>query len=112
MGPLYYRADLVIARAGAGTITELMATGRPSILVPYPFAAEDHQTFNAQTLVRRGAALMFQESQIEHTQFSRLVLEFFDSPQTLRTMGLKAQSLAKPKAAQDTAELLRKLVSP
>ena len=112
MGPLYYRADLVIARAGAGTITELMATGRPSILVPYPFAAEDHQTFNAQTLVSRGAALMFQERQIERTQFSRLVLELFESPQTLRAMGQKAQALAKPKAAEDTAELLRKLVNP
>jgi UDP-N-acetylglucosamine--N-acetylmuramyl-(pentapeptide) pyrophosphoryl-undecaprenol N-acetylglucosamine transferase len=112
MGPLYYRADLVISRAGAGTITELMATGRPSILVPYPFAAEDHQTFNAQTLVSRGAALMFQERQIERTQFTRLVLELFDSPQTLSAMGQKAHALAKPRAAQDTAELLRNLVNP
>jgi len=57
-------ADIAVARAGASTLTEFSAVGLPAILIPYPFAADDHQTHNAKNFTDRGAALMFQESEL------------------------------------------------
>ncbi|WP_421656401.1 undecaprenyldiphospho-muramoylpentapeptide beta-N-acetylglucosaminyltransferase [Leptothermofonsia sp. ETS-13] len=64
MAGLFRRADLVISRAGAGTLTELAIAHTPSILIPYPFAAEDHQTYNAKVFAEAGAALLFQQSDL------------------------------------------------
>jgi UDP-N-acetylglucosamine--N-acetylmuramyl-(pentapeptide) pyrophosphoryl-undecaprenol N-acetylglucosamine transferase len=57
----YAAADMVVARAGASTVTELLAVKRPALLVPYPFATDNHQKANAEVLVRLGAAAMFEE---------------------------------------------------
>jgi UDP-N-acetylglucosamine--N-acetylmuramyl-(pentapeptide) pyrophosphoryl-undecaprenol N-acetylglucosamine transferase len=62
MGERYAAADLVVARAGAGTIAEIAANGRPAILVPYPHAARDHQRANARWLAERGGALVIEEA--------------------------------------------------
>jgi UDP-N-acetylglucosamine--N-acetylmuramyl-(pentapeptide) pyrophosphoryl-undecaprenol N-acetylglucosamine transferase len=59
MAGAYHRADMVVSRAGASTISELAALGKPSILVPYPHAANNHQEANARVLVERGGAEMF-----------------------------------------------------
>ncbi len=64
MAGLLQRADLAISRAGAGTLTELAITHTPSILIPYPFAAEDHQTHNATVFVKAGAALLFRQAEL------------------------------------------------
>src|SRR5207237_2265524 len=61
MAAAYSRADLLVCRAGATTIAELTVCKKPAILVPFPFAADDHQTVNARSLVSSGAAVLFQE---------------------------------------------------
>ena len=65
MGEAYNQADLVICRAGATTVSELAALGKPSILIPYPFAANNHQEKNADVLVRAGGAVKILEGDLE-----------------------------------------------
>ena len=65
MAAAYARAQLVVCRAGATTIAELTACGRPAILIPFPYAAGDHQTANARALARRGAALMLPQERTD-----------------------------------------------
>ena len=62
MAALFQRADLAVSRAGAGTLIELAMTGTPAILIPYPFAAEDHQTYNAAAFSQTGAAQVYQQA--------------------------------------------------
>jgi UDP-N-acetylglucosamine--N-acetylmuramyl-(pentapeptide) pyrophosphoryl-undecaprenol N-acetylglucosamine transferase len=69
----YTAADVVISRAGAGTISELCLVGKPTILVPSPNVAEDHQTRNAMALVEKEAAILVKDSMIEHELFSKTV---------------------------------------
>ncbi|UBF29105.1 undecaprenyldiphospho-muramoylpentapeptide beta-N-acetylglucosaminyltransferase [Kovacikia minuta CCNUW1] len=115
MAGLLHRADLVISRAGAGTLTELAMTQTPSILIPYPFAAEDHQTYNAAIFVEAGAALMVQQSDLipetVKTQVLHLLKEQplgMEGKGTLQTMAEKAASLAVPDSAERLADLIRK----
>ena len=63
MDKAYAAADIVVARAGAMTVAELCVAKKPVLFVPYPFAAEDHQTVNAQQLVNKNAALMVKDSE-------------------------------------------------
>ncbi|WP_287130867.1 undecaprenyldiphospho-muramoylpentapeptide beta-N-acetylglucosaminyltransferase [Candidatus Cyanaurora vandensis] len=107
MSALLYRADLVITRAGAVSLSEVCATGRASVLIPYPYAADDHQAVNAQTLVDRGAALMFREATLTAEVLTRTVLALLAEPQTCQRMGQIAQSLVKPHAAAEMAQWLR-----
>ena len=64
MAGLLQRANFAISRAGAGTLTELAATGTPALLIPYPFAAEDHQTYNAKAFAEAGAALVCRQGEL------------------------------------------------
>ncbi len=107
MGPLLYRADLVVSRAGAMTLTELCATGRPSLLIPYPYAAEDHQTFNARILVEQGAALLFQEAQLTAPVLGRTVFALMNDQASRQAMGRAAQGLFRQGAAQEMAHWIR-----
>lgn len=103
MGRLYGLAHLVICRAGAGTLTELTACGRAGICVPYPHAAGDHQTKNAQSLVSAGAARLLPDGQLSGQAVASLLLELMDQPQVLRAMEERAQALGRPQAAQEIA---------
>lgn len=115
MAPLLQRADLVIARSGAGTLTELAITHTPSILIPYPFAAEDHQTFNAKVFVQAGAAILERQSELTAGQLQTLVLELLgaDRPSVaprLDAMRQAAAALAVPDSASQVAQLVRQWV--
>jgi UDP-N-acetylglucosamine--N-acetylmuramyl-(pentapeptide) pyrophosphoryl-undecaprenol N-acetylglucosamine transferase len=110
MGALLYRADVVLSRAGAMSLAEITATGCPSILVPFPYAADDHQTVNAQTLVERGAALLFQEASLSPEVLTRTVLALFDEPGTRQSMSVAARALSRPKAAEAMADWIRETV--
>lgn len=100
MEEAYRAADLVLCRAGATTLFELMAMGKAAILVPYPYAANDHQTLNAKTLVDAGAALMVSNDDLNGEVLSRLVRELKEDPERRKRMGDRAGTLAQPGAAQ------------
>lgn len=109
MAGLLQRANLAISRAGAGTLTELAITQTPAILVPYPYAAEDHQAFNAASFAEAGAALVFRQAQLTPQLLESKVSHLLHSPQILQEMAQKAASLAVKDSAERLAALVREL---
>jgi UDP-N-acetylglucosamine--N-acetylmuramyl-(pentapeptide) pyrophosphoryl-undecaprenol N-acetylglucosamine transferase len=110
MAALLQRANLAISRSGAGSLTELAVCGTPAILIPYPFAAEDHQTYNAQVFTSVGAALMFQQKELTVEKLQTEVLRLLQSPQELKAMGEKAKTIAPTDSAEKLAQLVREIV--
>ncbi len=102
----YASADLVVSRAGATTIAELAVCGLPSVLVPYPYATENHQAANARELARVGAAVVVADAELTPSTFARSVIELLDDPERLRSMGASARAWAKPDAADRFASLV------
>jgi UDP-N-acetylglucosamine--N-acetylmuramyl-(pentapeptide) pyrophosphoryl-undecaprenol N-acetylglucosamine transferase len=100
MPAAYSWADLVICRAGALTVAELAAVGVASILVPFPSAVDDHQTHNAQYLVKAGAAILSPQSELKAKILSDLLKEFIANPERLLTMGQSARHCAKVHASE------------
>lgn len=111
MAALFQRADLAISRAGAGTLTELTVTGTPAILIPYPFAAEDHQAYNAAVLAKAGAATMFRQSELTPEVLENAVLTLLQDRDRLSQMAHQAESLAVIDSAERTAQLVRECLS-
>ena len=103
----YAWADLVICRAGAMTIAELMAAGRPAILVPYPYAAGDHQTRNAKYMVNAEAAILIADDQINTQKFTQQILSLLQSPEKRALMSTNARELYRPTAAEQVADFCR-----
>jgi UDP-N-acetylglucosamine--N-acetylmuramyl-(pentapeptide) pyrophosphoryl-undecaprenol N-acetylglucosamine transferase len=101
-------ADLIVCRSG-GTVAELAAAGRPGVLVPFPFAADDHQTRNAEAMERAGAAVMVRDGDMTGERLHREVTNFMGSPQTLRGMGEAARRMAKPDATRRAADVLESI---
>jgi UDP-N-acetylglucosamine--N-acetylmuramyl-(pentapeptide) pyrophosphoryl-undecaprenol N-acetylglucosamine transferase len=99
MARAYIRASLVIARAGATTLAELCTIGRPSILVPFPFAAQDHQTKNARALERAGAALTLPESALDAADLASAVRGLLDDERRRSAMADAARRQGRPEAA-------------
>ena len=106
MPAAYAAADLVVSRSGAGAVSELAAAGKPSILVPFPFAADDHQRHNAQAMERVGAARMILEKEWTGTRFFETVRELVAHPGEREKMSAAARTAAHPGAARRAAELL------
>jgi UDP-N-acetylglucosamine--N-acetylmuramyl-(pentapeptide) pyrophosphoryl-undecaprenol N-acetylglucosamine transferase len=111
MAGLLQRADLAISRAGAGTITELAFTGTPAVLIPYPFAAEDHQTYNAQEYKNAGAGVVYQQAELTMEILQEEVSQWLRSPELLQSMAEKAKALAVTDSAERLAELVRGLIA-
>jgi UDP-N-acetylglucosamine--N-acetylmuramyl-(pentapeptide) pyrophosphoryl-undecaprenol N-acetylglucosamine transferase len=105
MDELLSGTHLVLARAGASTCTELMVAGRPSILVPYPHAADDHQTANAKTLTEAGAAWLVPNEKFDAATCSRSLAALLEDPATLTIMAASAHAIAMPDAAERLADL-------
>jgi UDP-N-acetylglucosamine--N-acetylmuramyl-(pentapeptide) pyrophosphoryl-undecaprenol N-acetylglucosamine transferase len=112
MAGLYRRANLVIGRAGAGTLTELAFTHTPSILIPYPFAAEDHQAYNAAAFAASNAALVCRQDELTAESLQETVLQLVQDPTRLQSMSKAAAALAIPDSAAMLAELVRKELTP
>lgn len=106
MPAAHREADLVISRSGAGAVSELAAAGRPSILVPFPFAADDHQRHNALALARAGAAVVMEDRDCSGEALARLLLDLRTRPEELERMSLAARSLARPGGAWRAADVL------
>ncbi|MGB3136230.1 MAG: undecaprenyldiphospho-muramoylpentapeptide beta-N-acetylglucosaminyltransferase [Nodosilinea sp.] len=107
MAALMHRATVAIGRAGAGTLTELAISHTPSILIPYPYAAEDHQTVNADAFVAAKAALMLNQRGTSAGQLQALVLDLLAQPQRLAQMSDAAGRLATPDSATKLADLIQ-----
>jgi UDP-N-acetylglucosamine--N-acetylmuramyl-(pentapeptide) pyrophosphoryl-undecaprenol N-acetylglucosamine transferase len=106
MDALYSRAALAVCRSGAGTIAELTASGLPSVLVPLPGAPSDHQTRNAQTLERAGAAVMLRDDECDAPRLDALVSELAKDTDRLAAMSAGARTLARPDAAARLADFV------
>jgi UDP-N-acetylglucosamine--N-acetylmuramyl-(pentapeptide) pyrophosphoryl-undecaprenol N-acetylglucosamine transferase len=100
----YREADLALCRAGALTVAELSMAGLPALLVPYPFAADDHQTANARALADAGAAVVLPSRGLEPEDLERELTRLAAAPETLRAMGEAAGKLARPDAAERVIE--------
>jgi UDP-N-acetylglucosamine--N-acetylmuramyl-(pentapeptide) pyrophosphoryl-undecaprenol N-acetylglucosamine transferase len=99
-------AHLAICRAGASTIAELTASGRPAILVPYPFATDDHQTANAQALVEAGGAWLIPEPSLSPEVLADRLVPLFAAPAVLARAAQCARAFAHPDAARRLADLV------
>ncbi len=105
MAEAYDWADLVLCRAGAMTIAELTAAGVGSILVPFPFAVDDHQTQNARFLSDRGAAILLPQMDLATRRLGAVLRELAGARDRLLEMARQARALARPQAAQDVAQI-------
>ena len=109
MAGLLQRANLAISRAGAGTLTELAVTHTPAILIPYPFAAEDHQYYNAKVFADAGAAYLYRQEELSTELLEKKVLELLNNSNQLQEMANKASFLVNNNSAKILADLLRKI---
>jgi UDP-N-acetylglucosamine--N-acetylmuramyl-(pentapeptide) pyrophosphoryl-undecaprenol N-acetylglucosamine transferase len=106
----YHEADLALCRAGALTVGELTMAGLPALLVPYPFAADDHQAANARALVEAGAARVLPSRPLTGADVVRSIDALLASPETLRSMSAAAAKLARPDAAERIIEACAELL--
>ncbi|MDL2297004.1 undecaprenyldiphospho-muramoylpentapeptide beta-N-acetylglucosaminyltransferase [Bacteroidales bacterium OttesenSCG-928-B11] len=108
MDKAYEVADIIISRAGAIAISELTIVGKPTILVPFPYAAEDHQTKNAQALVDRNAAILISDHDATEKLLPSLY-ELINNPKQCNTLSQNIKKLAQPEAIDKIAEEILKL---
>lgn len=108
MGEVYSAADIAVARAGAASLAELAAFGLPAVLIPYPYAAEDHQTRNAEIFTRAEAALMLREAELSGDQLARKIRELMSDPARLERMSANARRLAPTNAAETVVETMER----
>ena len=111
MTAAYLAADLVLGRSGATTVAELGVTGLPAVLVPYPFAVDDHQALNTEDLVAAGGALMRRQEQLTASGLAGLLGELLADPQRLRRMGAAARGCGFPDAAKHVAALVASMAN-
>lgn len=111
MSEAYARCELVICRAGATTIAELTVCKKASILIPFPYATDDHQAVNARALVDSGAALMFRESELDGQKLADQLRALAKDPDKLAKMEKAAGLLGRPEAAKELADVCVKMMS-
>ncbi len=104
MAKAYAWADVVICRSGALTIAELAAVGVTSILIPFPYAVDDHQTANAKYLSSQGGAFFLAQSTLTANELNTLLLDLIDNPEKRLAVAMAAKKLAKPFATKEVAE--------
>ncbi|MFH7321570.1 undecaprenyldiphospho-muramoylpentapeptide beta-N-acetylglucosaminyltransferase [Desulfurivibrio sp. D14AmB] len=100
MAAVYAGADLVVSRAGATTLAELALFGKPALLIPYPYAADDHQRHNAEIMARQGAARVLKEAELSGAELAAELRNLLADPERRQEMAARARELATPEAAQ------------
>ncbi len=105
MGDVLAASDLVVSRAGASSLAEIMTLGVPAVLVPYPHARGDHQTLNARSCVAAGAACLVADSQVETEEFSELVLDLLADTAKRDTMAAASKKLSGSDARKRLADM-------
>src|SRR5581483_8080351 len=109
MPEAFARADLLVCRSGASTVAEVTAAGKPAVFIPFPRAADDHQTRNAEALARAGAALLIPEGELSSERLVKTVGELLRDRNRLELMGRAAAKLAHPDAAHEIALMAARL---
>ena len=110
MASAYAACDLAVCRAGATTLCEIMAVGRPAIVVPYPYAAENHQEANAASLVAAGGALRLSDEQVEE-KLAQAVSDLLEDPARLDAMAQASQSMGRPNASEAVLQAVNRVLS-
>jgi UDP-N-acetylglucosamine--N-acetylmuramyl-(pentapeptide) pyrophosphoryl-undecaprenol N-acetylglucosamine transferase len=108
----FAESDLILARSGASTVAELAASGKPSLLVPFPQAADDHQRKNAEVLVEGGAASMLLEQDMTASALLGTISSLLESREKLSDMSARARTFAHPQAAARIAEMVAAMCKP
>jgi UDP-N-acetylglucosamine--N-acetylmuramyl-(pentapeptide) pyrophosphoryl-undecaprenol N-acetylglucosamine transferase len=111
MEEAYSAADLVISRAGASSLSELAMFGLPSILIPYPYATDDHQKANANIFVRSGAAELVSEREIQPEIFANTVSKLMEDARRRAVMAEAARKLTPEAAAANVADVMERAVA-
>lgn len=106
----YNKADIVVNRAGATTVSELAALGKPSILIPYPYAANRHQDTNAHILASAGGAEVISEDDLSGEGLAELLMKFMDDREALLNMGRQAKKVGRPEAVKVIADEIEHLI--
>jgi UDP-N-acetylglucosamine--N-acetylmuramyl-(pentapeptide) pyrophosphoryl-undecaprenol N-acetylglucosamine transferase len=109
MAEAYGECDLVLCRAGASTLAELTVAGKPSILIPFPYATGDHQTKNAKTMERLGASMILYQNQLAELSLAGIIDDLFNMPGKLEKMSSAAWKCGRPEAAAAIAAEMKKL---
>jgi len=110
MEDVYSATDLIVCRAGAMTLAEVTACGLPAVLIPYPFATGDHQTFNAQVLEKNGAAVMIRNGELTGERLASVLASLIQDKERLLDMAKKSRSLGKPGSAREIAQAVLSIV--
>jgi UDP-N-acetylglucosamine--N-acetylmuramyl-(pentapeptide) pyrophosphoryl-undecaprenol N-acetylglucosamine transferase len=101
----FARADLVVCRAGATTVAELAAAGRPALMIPFPFATDDHQRKNAEAVARAGAGQMILQAELSGERLAQEILALTSDPAKLQQMSVQSRKLAHADAAAKVVDL-------
>lgn len=111
MAGAYRGADLAVCRAGATTLAELTALGVASILIPYPFASDDHQSVNARCMADSGAAVVIEQDKLTGAALAAAIKRFYGFPGELKAMREKARGMGRPSAAVTIADDFLKVLN-
>lgn len=111
MGLAYAAADLVVCRAGANTLAEITARGLPAVLVPYPYATDNHQEENSALVTQAGGAIMILDSELSGGSLLAALKDTILEPAKLRAMAEKSKELGSPEAAHTLARLVLDVAS-
>jgi UDP-N-acetylglucosamine--N-acetylmuramyl-(pentapeptide) pyrophosphoryl-undecaprenol N-acetylglucosamine transferase len=109
MDLIYAAADFVISRAGASSVSELCLVGKPTIFIPSPNVAEDHQTKNAKAIVDKKGALLIKESELDE-KFESVFNKLIHDENLQKSLSENMKKLGKPNATKDIVEQIIKLI--
>lgn len=105
MGAVYKKADFLVSRAGATTLTEMAVLGKPAILIPYPYAADNHQEKNGDYYVQGGGAIQFREDTLTADKLAGIIAELVADSGRLATMSSRMKELGRPDAAEKLVDV-------
>ncbi len=111
MARCYRAADFLVARAGATTVAEVTVAGRPALFIPFPYAADDHQTQNARFLADAGAAEIIPQSELSGSVLAGRLAEWADRPDRLERMAARSRALGRPRAAEAIVDDIHRLLA-
>ncbi len=109
MSEAYVIANIVVARCGALTLSEIAAFGLPALLVPYPYATADHQRRNAEAFSEAGAAIVVQDSEISGDTFREVILELMSDEERRKQMAEASKKLGRPEALKEIVDIIENL---